>query len=149
MEKPKKIIMRDIKYKGKLSHSGEWVIGNLIIACNGNPYIIPFDVFVPDGHHLMIDSDKPFWVDSETVGQYTGRKDKNGKEIYEGDIIINMSDSDEKAIAKSVIIFKDCSFCMREFYRTNWSGNETSINQYDFRLSKIGIYEVIGNIHEN
>ena len=76
---------REIVFKGKLSHSKEWVEGNLIIAQNGNPYIIPYDVFEPDGHHLIIDSDNPFWVDEDTVSQFINQTDKKGKKIFEGD----------------------------------------------------------------
>ena len=77
---------REILFKGKLSHSKEWIEGNLIIAQNGKPYIIPFDVFEPDGNHLIIDSDNPFWVDEDTVSQFINQKDKTGKKIFEGDI---------------------------------------------------------------
>jgi hypothetical protein len=56
-------------FKGKLSHSKEWIEGNLIIDKNGNSYIIPSEVFEPDGHHLIINSDSPFRVDKETVIQ--------------------------------------------------------------------------------
>jgi uncharacterized phage protein (TIGR01671 family) len=76
---------REILFKGKLSHSKEWIEGNLIIAQNGKPYIIPFDVFEPDGHHLIIDSDNPFWVDENTISQFINQTDKNGKKIFEGD----------------------------------------------------------------
>ena len=76
---------REILFKGKLSYSKEWIEGNLIIAKNGKPYIIPFCVFEPDGHHLIIDSDNPFWVDENTVTQYINQKDKNCKKIFEGD----------------------------------------------------------------
>lgn len=64
--------MRKIIFRGKLSHSKEWIEGNLIIANNGQPYIIPSEIFEPDGHHLRIDSDNPFLVIPETVGQFTG-----------------------------------------------------------------------------
>lgn len=76
---------REILFKGKLSHSKEWIEGNLIIAKNGEPYIIPFSVFEPDGHHLIIDSDEPFCVDENTVSQFINQKDKNSKKIFEGD----------------------------------------------------------------
>lgn len=76
---------REILFKGKLSHSGEWIIGNLIINKYGHPYIIPLDVFEQDGHHLIIDSDNPFWVDRNTVCQYINQVDKSGAKIFEGD----------------------------------------------------------------
>ena len=80
--------MRQIIFRGKLSHSEtQWIEGNLIIARNGQPYIIPFEVFEPDGHHLIIDSDNPFWVNPETIGQFTNIIDIEGNKIFEGDIL--------------------------------------------------------------
>jgi len=76
---------REILFKGKLSYSKQWIEGNLIIAQNGDPYIIPFNIFEPDGHHLIINSDSAFWVDKNTVSQFINQKDKNGKKIFEGD----------------------------------------------------------------
>lgn len=128
--------MRKILFRGKLIHSKVWIYGNLIIASTGESYIIPSDVIKPDGHHLIIDSDCPFLVDAETVGQFTGLTDKNGKEIYEGDIVIYPHDS------------KPCEV----FYRANEYGTSFLTDSHD-GVDSLGdvlnTVEIIGNIHDN
>lgn len=134
---------REILFRGKLSYCNKWIEGNLIIAENGRPYIIPKDVFIVDGHHLRIDSDSPYWVIPETVCQFTGLLDKNDNKIYEGDIV---KATTEKGLHYwSIEYVRWYSFVGFVAYGKNRRFN---IKFTDGVICRQNI-EVIGNIHDN
>ena len=118
---------------------GSFVYGSLII--NKDRYYICVSALctinscINNGMTSMIE------VIPETVGQYTGLTDKNGKMIFEGDIVYCKSRLDN---ANMVVIFECGQF--RMVLSENYRSYQTNSGFYDINCFD---KEVIGNIHDN
>lgn len=128
--------MREIKFRGKRTDTKEWVYGYYAHTTLSDE---AFSLGNCMKHHLIIDSGVYYEVIPESVGQYTGLKDKNDKEIYEGDIVNH----------KNPKPFKD------SIYKVEFLNGGFAIKNSDYTedlnefLKYSSSAEVIGNIYEN
>lgn len=148
--------MREIIFRGK-TEKGEWVYGDLLHPdLYGNGYSI--EDFTKGKNNC-------FDVIPETVGQYTGLTDKNGKKIFEGDIIRYADIYEYYCYLESLEhpegyrenAFKDMWTVDKVVYDIKNGYPAFDLYEHDFDCNGLSelkesmqyYYEVIGNIHDN
>ena len=162
--------LRPIKFRGYNKKRGEWLYGSHIL--NRGAHFIAPDEFA-EGRTW-----EDYEVTLESIGQFTGLTDKNGREIYEGDIIkwYEIGHSDHDVLEPPEDYIKECmevvefvggTFCVYredapspipvEFLTEEWQANEDDMFKWVYNTDEypnitvddMYICEVIGNIHDN
>lgn len=134
--------MREILFKAKRKDNGEWVEGSLIIAEGSVAYIIrsKSKAFIPKGESIIC-SAECYEINPETLCQYTGLTDKNGRKIWENDILkANLDESHPEDITYIKILWNECRFCVNE----NYSTDIDALKKWDAEH-----FQVCGNIFDN
>ena len=139
--------MRKIKFRGKGVADGDWHYGSYLYTDNNvnNPYLTTppvgkHQIFEYCAGDFLMGGWEGIEVDPETIGEFTSLYDKNGNEIYEGDIL---------AFHESYSDFSDVLEVrfVRGVFAFLWNGNldnECPINAPTHEWAN-----VIGNIHDN
>ena len=135
--------MREILFRGKRICNGEWVYGNLILT----ERLTETECYISSQTGIDNGKSYKFYVDPLTVGQFTGLTDKNGKKVFEGDIVdITQYDNiyhEVHRCCKSKVFFSNFAF------RTNAAPEYEDEEPLSYWFWHDCDFEIVGNIHDN
>ena len=132
--------MREILFRGKRIDNGEWVEGIFLQDKDLEQYYIEYFDYYSTIDGLQRDYCQ-YEIIYETIGQYTGLIDKNGKKIFEGDII----DTPDRLV--EVVWLKGNAQFDLNFIR--YAHDIRISNFRGIEMRDLCDYEVIGNVHDN
>ena len=127
---------RTIKFRGKSIYGEDWLYGSLVKIEKDRYAVIPPLNNIEIGKSIGM-----YEVYPETVGQFTGLLDKNGKEIYEGDILHTITFGFNPEEYTAIILYRNCSFQLSNGRNLFYFGQSD--------LTKMDDTIVIGNIYDN
>ena len=136
-------------YHAKRTYNGKWVEGCLVVTPQGDAYIISTAETKRDVNVLI--NQCSLNVDPETIGQFTGLTDRNGKKIFEGDIV-KCTDTINDFEFNAVVEFGNPNGEYNWGYQLKFiSGEESNFDILCWvDMKETGAYiEIIGNIHDN
>ena len=127
---------RTIKLRRKSIYGDGWLLGSLIKIEEDRYAVIPNLNDIEIGKSIGM-----YEVYPETVGQFTGLLDKDGKEIYEGDILHTITFGFNPEEYTAIILYRNCSFQLSNGRNLFYFGQSD--------LTKMDDTIVIGNIYDN
>ena len=138
--------MRDLLFRGKSRENGDWYEGNLEInkyyrySSEEKDYrIVDRNCGIDDDGFAYYQSGCDESCDPKTIGQFTGVYDKNGKKIFEGDIVMKRTYHGKKPC--KVVFSYGCFHC--------GFGGGSSTATHPYLLDTSQYLEVVGNIYDN